>query len=107
MEISESNQIIYSTTEIVSYKSNLINKTFAILGIFEDCSKDGNNNPFNIYIKRYRKEVVGFSQNYSHNNLISIVNILDGIIHDEYINHDELKMLVFHMISLIKKIEVR
>lgn len=100
------NKVAYTEKELQKYKSKLINKCFAILGIYEDCDKTQVYTPYSIYLERMIVEFVGFSNNLTSEHLVSIVNILTGMQDTEKLCHKEVKSLVFHIISTIQKLEV-
>lgn len=100
------NGIIYSTEEMLLYKTFLINKTFAILGIYESCQETKNFEPYLKYLFRVKTEYIGFSKNNTNPYIVSIVNLLSGMDDLENMNHTIVKQLVFHIIPTLKKMEV-
>lgn len=102
----DNSQVSFSEQEIQQYKSKLINKCFAILGIYEDCDKTKSYTPYLTYIDRVKIEFVGFSTNTNNIHLVSIVNILTGMQDVERLCHKDVKSLVFHIISIVQKMEV-
>jgi hypothetical protein len=102
----DNSQVSFSEKEIQQYKSKLINKCFAILGIYEDCDKNKSYTPYLTYIDRVKIEFVGFSTNTNNIHLVSIVNILTGMQDVERLCHKDVKSLVFHIISIVQKMEV-
>ena len=102
----DNSQVSFSEKEIQQYKSKLINKCFAILGIYEDCDKNKSYTPYLTYIDRVKIEFVGFSTNINNIHLVSIVNILTGMQDVERLCHKDVKSLVFHIISIVQKMDV-
>ena len=88
------NGIEFSDKEIQEYKQSVINKLFAILGIFEDCEAINDYSGYTAYIKRLTREFNGLYNMFGIVNFLSVVSILE---------HSEVKRLVFHCISLVKK----
>ena len=82
------NGINFSDKEIQEYKQSVINKLFAILGIFEDCEAINDYSGYTAYM-------------FGIVNFLSVVSILEGS--QVPIEHSEVKRLVFHCISLVKK----
>lgn len=95
------NGIEFSDKEIQEYKQSVINKLFAILGIFEDCEIINDYSGYTTYIRRLAREFNGLYDMFGIVNFLSIVSILDGM--KVPIEHSEVKQLVFHCISLVKK----
>lgn len=95
------NGIVFSDEEIQKYKESLINKIFAILGIYEDCDDIGDFTGYTTYISRLTREFNGIYSMFGIINFLSIVSILEGM--KVPITHVEVKRLVFHCISLVKK----
>lgn len=102
----QGNRIIMTNEEFNEYKSKLINKCFAILGIYEDCEKHNAFVSYISYIDKIKFELVGLHKNMEYIQLISIINILTGMQETDNINHKQVKSLVFHIISTIQKMEV-
>ena len=102
----ENNKVVYTTKEIQQYKSKLINKCFAILGIYEDCDKTKSYIPYLTYIDRIKIEFIGFNDNVNNIHLVSVINILTGMQEIERLCHKDVKSLVFHIISIVQKMEV-
>lgn len=98
--------IIFSNDEFVAYKDKLVNKCFAILGIYEDCEKKTIFEPYITYIDRIKIELIGLYNNINNVQLISVINILAGMQEVNNITHKKVKSLVFHIISTIQKMEV-
>ena len=95
------NGINFSEKEIQEYKQSVINKLFAILGIFEDCEAINDYSGYTAYIKRLTREFNGLYNMFGIVNFLSVVSILEGS--QVPIEHSEVKQLVFHCISLVKK----
>lgn len=102
----ENNKVVYTSKEIQQYKSKLINKCFAILGIYEDCDENKSYMPYLTYIDRVKIEFVGFNDNVNNIHLLSVINILTGMQEVERLCHKDVKSLVFHIISIVQKMEV-
>ena len=97
----EFNGIEFSDKEIQEYKQSVINKLFAILGIFEDGETINDYSGYTTYTKRLAREFNGLYDMFGIVNFLSIVSILEGM--KVPIEHSEVKQLVFHCISLVKK----
>ena len=97
------NGIEFSANEIQEYKQSVINKIFAILGIYEDCEKINDFTGYTTYIKRLTKEFNGVYDMFGVVNFLSLVGVLEGMKVPVDMNHTEVKRLVFHCISLVKK----
>lgn len=95
------NGIKFSDKEIQEYKQFVINKLFAILGIFEDCDTINDYTGYTTYIKRLTREFNGLYNMFGIKDFLSIVSVLEGM--QVPIEHSEVKQLVFHCISLVKK----
>ena len=95
------NGIEFSEKEIQEYKQSVINKLFAILGIFEDCEITKDYTGYTTYIKRLTREFNGLYNMFGVVNFLSVVSVLEGM--QVPIEHSEVKQLVFHCISLVKK----
>lgn len=95
------NGIEFSDKEIQEYKQSVINKLFAILEIFEDCEAINDYSGYTTYTKRLARELNGLYDIFGIVNFLSIVSILEGM--KVPIEHSEVKQLVFHCISLVKK----
>ncbi len=99
-------KVIYTADEFNRYKRKLVDKIFAILGIYEDCQDSNDYSSYNNYVERVKIELIGFSRRSENIELITIVNLLAGIQDSETINHKTVKSLVFHIISMIQNLEV-
>ena len=100
------NGIEISGEVLNKYLDTLINKLFAILGVYEDCDKIKDFSNYNIYLDRVITELVGGYYVIGESNFISLSNILTGIKYYENINHKKVKSLIFHCISIVKKMKV-
>ena len=94
-------EIKLSEDDIAYYNKRSINKLFAILGIFEDCEAINDYSGYTAYIKRLTREFNGLYNMFGIVNFLSVVSILEGS--QVPIEHSEVKQLVFHCISLVKK----
>ena len=92
------NGINFSDKEIQEYKQSVINKLFAIL---EDCEAINDYSGYTAYIKRLTREFNGLYNMFGIVSFLSVVSILEGS--QVPIEHSEVKRLVFHCISLVKK----
>lgn len=101
----KTNNIEFSNEILEDYLDKLINKIFAVLAIFEDCEKNNDFENFEVYLDRVIIEVSGGFYIIGSSDFISLLNILSGIKNDKYINHKKIKSLVFHCISLVKKMK--
>lgn len=100
------NGIEISDEILNKYFDALINKIFAILGVYEDCDKIKDFSNYDIYLDRVLTELSGGYYVIGFDNFISLSNILTGIKYSDKINHRKVKSLVFHCISMIKKMKV-
>lgn len=91
-----------SSSDIDNYLDTLINKVFAILGIYEDCEKINNFNNYNIYLGRILVELKGFAELVDVKDFISLYNIIYGMTVLNNLDHKKVKSTVFHCISIIK-----
>lgn len=111
-----SNNLFYdyklSKEDLNSFLDSLINKIFAILAIYEDCEKLNEYSTLSFYMLRVSSEIKGFSKIMKINSFISLCSILEDIREKislkelgdlKCINHDEVKSLIFHCISIVKK----
>ena len=100
------NGIEISGEVLNKYFDTLVNKIFAILGIYEDCEKTQDFINYDTYLDRVIIELSGGYYVIGFNNFISLSNILSGIKHSDSLNHKKVKSLVFHCISIVKKMKV-
>ena len=100
------NGIEISDEMLDKYFDILINKIFAILGIYEDCEEAEDFSNYNVYLDRVITELTGGYYVIGFENFISLTNILTGIKYSDEINHKKVKSLVFHCISIIKKMKL-
>lgn len=117
--VNMSNNLFYdyklSKEDLNSFLDSLINKIFAILAIYEDCEKLNEYSTLSFYMLRVSSEIKGFSKIMKINSFISLCSILEDIREKislkelgdlKCINHDEVKSLIFHCISIVKKEKV-
>lgn len=117
--VNMSNNLFYdyklSKKDLNSFLDSLINKIFAILAIYEDCEKNNEYSTLSFYMLRVSSEINGFSKIMKINSFISLCSILEDIREkialkelgdSKCINHDEVKSLIFHCISIVKKEKV-
>ena len=100
------NGVTLDSEDVSLYCESLINKIFAILGIYEDCENAGNFDTFSVYVDRVCLEIAGGYEVLGINNFLSLSNILAGIKESEELNHKKVKSIVFHCISIVKKTKV-
>lgn len=100
------NGIEISSEMLNKYFDTLINKIFAILGVYEDCEEINDFSSYDIYLDRVLTELTGGYYMIGFDNFVSLSNILTGIKYSETINHRKVKSLVFHCISMVKKMKV-
>lgn len=96
-------KIKLSDDDIAYYNKRCINKLFAALGIFEECEEAGDMTPFYAYLDRLIVEFRGVKDIFDICTFVSIVAILAGLRDEEKLEHKEVKSIVFHCISLVKK----
>lgn len=101
----ENKKIIYTYREQEWYRKQMINKCFAVLGIYEDCLKINDFNSYLSYINRLQIEFVGYHKITNLNSIMSIINILSGMSCINELSHKQIKSFVFHMISIIEKLK--
>lgn len=92
--------------DLNKYLDRLVNKIFAILGIYEDCDEKKTYDDFFIYLDRLCLEIKGCQYSLEIENFLSLYNVLLGISHSEIIEHKKIKSLVFYCISVVKKMKV-
>lgn len=92
-----------SDNDLASFLNSCINRFFAILGIYEDCERVGNYSSFYTYIDRLCVELSGCYSLFRLDIFISLLGLLQGLKDKENLNHQEVKSIVFHCISLIKR----
>lgn len=100
------NGIEISGEMLNKYFDTLINKIFAVLGVYEDCEEIKDFSSYDIYLDRVLTELTGGYYIIGFDNFVSLSNILAGIKYSENINHRKVKSLVFHCISIVKKMKV-
>lgn len=88
------------------YLDKLINKVFAILGIYEDCYRKQLFEDYFIYLDRLCLEIKGCRYSLEKDKFLSLYNTLLGMLNSEIMEHKRVKSLVFHCISVIKKMKV-
>lgn len=92
-----------SDNDLTSFLNSCINRFFAILGVYEDCEKIGDFTSFNTYIERLCIELSGCYSLFRLDIFISLLGLLQGLKEKENLNHQEVKSVVFHCISLLKR----
>lgn len=104
-----------SKNEFNSFLDTLINKVFAILAIYEDCEECNDYSMLSLYVLRVSSEIRGFSRLMNINSFISLSSIIEDMREKislkelnriENFGHKQVKFLVFHCISIIKKEKV-
>lgn len=99
-------KIELSDVELNSYLDKLINRTFAILGVYEDCSLIDAYENYYTYVERLALELKGCSFSLDKNDFLSLYNVLIGMANSDIMAHKKVKSLVFYCISVIKKMKV-
>lgn len=94
-----------SQEELISYLNTVVNRLFAILGIYEDCVISGDMHNYDVYVDRVILEMAGGYKNIGVASFLQIANILSGLKDDEKVNHKKVKSTIFHCISVINKIK--
>lgn len=97
------NNICFTDDQVDNYKDLAINKVFAALGIYEDCAEQGDFSGYYKYLNRICTEFDGIYNMFGINTYLQLVGVLQGMIKDENPEHSNVKSLVFHCISIIKK----
>lgn len=100
------NGIVFTKEEVNEYIDTSVNKIFALLGIFEDCSEKKIFDPFFIYLNRIITEFNGIYQLMGIEPFLSLVGNLKGLSAAENLDHKFVKSLTFHCISIVKKAKV-
>lgn len=98
--------VIISQDDMNAYLEKLINKLYAMLPIYEDCTNDNDYQSFTVYVKRLMVEISGMYSVLGTHKFLTLVNILTGMSESTGLSHDEVKSLTFYCISLIKGIKV-
>ena len=96
-------KIVITDQQSKEYCSQCINKIFAILGIFEECEDSGDMSSYYSYLDRVIMEFNGIKDMFQITTFMSLVGVLDGLRLNENANHKQVRQIVFHCISLIKK----
>ena len=94
------NKIQFTDDDIQYYIDCSVNKLYATLCVFEDCEKKSDYETYHIYLKRLITEFTGIYNIFDVNVFLSILN---GMILEENPKHKDVKSLIFHCISLLKK----
>ena len=97
------NNIQFTDDDIQYYTDRSVNKLYATLCVFEDCEKKSDYETYHIYLKRLITEFTGIYNIFDVNVFLSIIGILNGMILEEEPKHKDVKSLIFHCISLLKK----
>lgn len=90
----------------VKYLEKMIDKIFAVLGIYEDCETINCFDNYYIYLNRLCTELKGCTYLAEKEELLSVYNTLYGLYKTKNTNHDKVKSIVFHCISVVKKMKV-
>lgn len=96
-------KIFLDNSEKKKYIDFSINKVYAILGIYEDCELDNNFDNYYKYTKRLVTEFIGAYNLLDIQQFLSLVNIIKGMSESKELNHDDIKYITFHCISILKK----
>lgn len=97
------NNVTFTDEDIQYYIDCSVNKLYATLCVFEDCEKKSDFETYHIYLKRLITEFTGIHSMFNVSVYLSIVGILNGMILEEDPKHKDVKSLIFHCISLLKK----
>lgn len=97
------NKMQFTDDDIQYYIDCSVNKLYATLCVFEDCEKRSNFETYHIYLKRLITEFTGIYDIFDISVFLSVVGILNGMILEEDPKHKDVKSLIFHCISLLKK----
>lgn len=99
----EFNKSIVTDQQTKEYCAQCVNKIFAILGIFEECEETGDMSSYYAYLDRVIMEFSGISDIFEVTTFMSLVGVLDGLRLNEKVSHKQVRQIVFHCISLVKK----
>ena len=72
-------KIELSDVELNNYLDKLINRTFAILGVYEDCSLIEAYENYYTYVERLALELKGCSFSLDKNDFLSLYNVFKDI----------------------------
>ena len=109
------NEVEVPVSTYNSYIRQCINKIFKILPIYEDCEECNDYSMLSLYVLRVSSEIRGFSRLMNINSFISLSSIIEDMREKislkelnkiENFGHKQVKFLVFHCISIIKKEKV-
>lgn len=85
--------------------NNIINKTFKVLPIWEDCEAQNKNFVnFNSYLDKLTTLLAGSNYIYKEEKLYEIMMMLQGLGKRENLSQQKVKSIVFHCIDTLKKI---
>jgi len=98
------NDIQFSKAEVEEYQKNVVNKIFAVLGIYEDCQSKSDFESYYAYLGRLCTELNGLYQMFGSKVFLSVASVLCGMKEDDAPTHSTVKSLVFHCISVVKKV---
>lgn len=96
-------EISLTTNEYNLYLDKLINRVFAILGVYEDCCKKECFDDYFTYLNRLCMELKGCTLSIKKEYVLSLYNVLVGMSCSDVMEHKQVKSTVFHCISVIKK----
>ena len=99
-------EVVLTQNEYNSYLNKLINRVFAILGVYEDCYKKQCFDDYFTYLNRLCMELKGCTFSIKKENILSLYNVLVGMSCSDVMEHKQVKSTVFHCISVIKKMRV-
>ena len=83
-----------SQAELIDYLNTVINRLFAVLGIYEDCSESNDMTNYHIYLERVITEMSGGYENLGLENFLQLVNVLCGLRDDEKGNRGKDKAIL-------------
>lgn len=95
-----------SNEELKEYLSRSINRVFAILGIYEECTRKNDFEDYLIYLNRIITEFDGIYDLLGISDFLSLTGVLKGMENLDRMEHKKVKSLTFYCISVIKKVRV-
>lgn len=99
----KNDQILLDESEKRRYIDFVINRIYAILGVYEDCESDNNFDNYYRYTKRLIVEFIGAYKILKIEQFLSLISIITGMSESKNLNHSDVKSITFHCISILKK----
>lgn len=96
------NDVLINEEDLNVYLNLLVNKLYAILGVYEDCEESDSFDNFYVYLNRVLCELKGCSKILDLTDFMSLTFILSGL-EDHELTHRNVKSIVFHCIGIVKK----